>query len=126
VGGALGYLLRRSIALGRISSLEYKAKENLSSADLKAKEAVFTAKDKATSIIAEAQKEERELKQELRRLEERLLKREDTLEKQRVAIEFREAEHKKGLEQIQVIEEEVKALREKTEKELENWRMCPD
>jgi len=52
-----------------------------------------------------------------------LLKREDTLEKQRVAIEFREAEHKKGLEQIQVIEEEVKALREKTEKELEGVKL---
>lgn len=120
IGGVLGYFLRRSIALGQVSSLERKAREGLSSADSKVKEVVLEAKDKAASIIAEAQKEERELKQELRRLEERLLKKEDSLEKQRVGIESREAEHKKELERVQAIEEEVKALKEKTEKELES------
>lgn len=120
LGGALGYFLRRSIALGQISSLERKIREELSSADSKAKETVLTAKDKAASIVAEAQKEERELKQESRRLEERLLKKEDTLEKQRANIESREAEHKRELERIQEIEEEVKNLREKTKKELES------
>ncbi len=119
LGIALGYFLRRSLALGQASSLERKAQEELTSAESKAKEIVLTAKDKAASIIAEAQKEERERKQELRHLEERFLKKEDILEKQKNDVGLREAECKKELEKAQEIENQANISQKKITEELE-------
>ena len=119
LGIALGYFLRRSLALGQASSLERKAQEELTSAESKAKETVLTAKDKAASIITEAQKEERERKQELRHLEERFLKKEDILEKQKNDVGLREAECKKELEKAQEIEDQANISQKKITEELE-------
>src|SRR3989344_3863606 len=83
LGIGIGYIVRRSIAATRVSSLEHKAEAQFSEAETKAKETVLKAQDKAASLIADAQKEARESKSELRQLEERLLKKEDSLEKQR-------------------------------------------
>ena len=119
LGIALGYFLRRSLALQRASSLERKAQEELTSAESKAKETVLAAKDKAASIVAEAQKEERERKQELRYLEDRFLKKEDVLEKQKNDVGLRETECKKELEKARGIEEQANISQKKIAEELE-------
>lgn len=119
VGFAIGYFIRRSVVLGKISSLEREIREKLSSAEQETKEVILTAKEKAAAILAEAQKEEKERKQELRRLEERLLNKEDVLEKQRVELESREEALKKNLTLVAEQENAVKALYKKTQEEME-------
>jgi ribonucrease Y len=119
VGLVIGYFIRRQIALGKISSLEREVQEKLTSAEQEAKEKVLAAKDKASSILSDAQKEERERKQELRRLEERLLNKEDSLERQRVEFESKEEELKKEQQSLEEKQEDVKNLEEKIKTELE-------
>ncbi|MFH0712440.1 MAG: ribonuclease Y [Candidatus Jorgensenbacteria bacterium] len=119
LGVAIGYLIRRQLALGKISSLERKIQEKSSSAEQEAKEVVLAAKTQAASILTEAQKEERERKHELRRLEERLLNKEDSLEKQRVDFESQEGALKKEQVQLKEKEEDFKNLEEKIKVELE-------
>ena len=124
-GLAIGYLIRRQLALSKLSSLERKIQEKSSSAEQEAKEVVLAAKDKAASILTEVQKEERGRKHELRRLEERLLNKEDSLEKQRVDLDSREGSLKKEQSQFKEREEDVKGLEEKIKVELEKVSGLP-
>ncbi len=124
-GLAIGYLIRRQLALSKLSSLERKIQEKSSSAEQEAKEVVLAAKTQAAAILTEVQKEERERKHELRRLEERLLNKEDSLEKQRVDLDSREGNLKKEQFQFKEREENVRGLEEKIKVELEKVSGLP-
>ncbi|MBI4994491.1 hypothetical protein HZC21_02495, partial [Candidatus Peregrinibacteria bacterium] len=76
-GIAFGYFLRLAIAKRIGASLEHKIKADREVAKSEANQIVLAAQEKAATILADAQREDRERKQEVRRLEERLLKKED-------------------------------------------------
>ncbi len=119
LGLIIGYLARVTAAKRLQNSLEKKAETELEEAKSKAKEAVLTAKDEATSIIAEAQKEEKERKQELRHLEERLIKKEDGLDARARDLDRTVANLEAKENAIKEREAEADELHEKTVKELE-------
>ncbi len=118
-GLAIGYGIRVSIAKRLQSSLEKKAEAELESAKSEAKEIVVEAKDKASSILENANKEERDRKQELRQLEERLLKREDLLDQKLRELDNGEKSLKAKENEIKEKESDVEHLRERAVGELE-------
>ncbi len=118
-GLAIGYGVRVSIAKRLQNSLEKKAEAELESAKSEAKEIVVEAKDKASSILENANKEERDRKQELRQLEERLLKREDLLDQKLRELDNGEKSLKSKENEIKEKENDVEHLRERAVGELE-------
>ncbi|MEK7464237.1 MAG: ribonuclease Y [Patescibacteria group bacterium] len=119
IGLALGYFLRRSLALRQKESVESKSEEKLKASETKAKEVVLVAEEKAISILRNAEAEEKERKQELRRMEERLTRKEDSIEAEKKSLGEKEAHLTKEFERVKVVEEEVRVLREESVKELE-------
>ena len=118
-GLAIGYGIRVSIAKRLQNSLEKKAEAELESAKSEAKEIIVEAKDKASSILENANKEERDRKQELRQLEERLLKREDLLDQKLRELDNGEKSLKSKENEIKEKESDVEHLRERAVGELE-------
>ncbi len=118
-GLAIGYGVRVSIAKRLQNSLEKKAEAELESAKSEAKEIVVEAKDRASSILENANKEERDRKQELRQLEERLLKREDLLDQKLRELDNGEKSLKSKENEIKEKENDVEHLRERAVGELE-------
>lgn len=118
-GVILGYFVRIWIALRKKGSLEFKAQERLESAKSEAKGIVLEANEKAASILAEAQKEERERKHDLRKLEDRLLKKESVLERQQSELENLSGKKREELEKLKSLEGEIRSAHEKAVEELE-------
>ena len=118
-GLVIGYGIRVSIAKRLQNSLEKKAEAELESAKSEAKEIVVEAKDRASSILENANKEERDRKQELRQLEERLLKREDLLDQKLRELDNGEKSLKSKENEIKEKENDVEHLRERAVGELE-------
>lgn len=114
-----GFVLRLWIAKRSKASLEQSVQAEFEAAKSEAKQLVVEAKDKATSLIAEAQKEERDRKQELRRIEERLQKKEDSLDVDRKSVEGESKRIREESARIQALETEMKNAHEKAVKELE-------
>lgn len=119
LGIVIGYFLRLGMAKRLHSSLERKAEKELEAARTQSKEIVVEAKTQAASIIAEAQKEEKERKQELRRLEERLIKKEDSLDSSTKELENQNRRIVEKDEEFKKKEGEVKELHEKAIREIE-------
>ncbi len=118
-GLAIGYGIRVSVAKKLQSSIEKKAEAQLESAKTEAKEIVVEAKDKASSILEDANREEKERKQELRQLEERLLKREDLLDQKTRDLDNDGKLLKSKESDIKEKEQDVEHLRERAVTELE-------
>ncbi len=119
LGALVGYFVRYFLATKAKKNVEAEVESALASAKAEAKETLIAAKDEAASVLAEAQKDERERKAELRRLEEHLLKKEGTLEKQQAEAQALVAKKNEELERLGEREKELVAAREKTVKELE-------
>lgn len=114
-----GFYLRTWTAKRSKESIEKTIQSELEAARTEAKEILIEAKDRATSIITEAQKEEKDRKVELRRTEERLIKKEDSLEADRRTVESNEKRVREEMARIQALETEVKQSHEKIMKEME-------
>mgnify|MGYP001600766109 CR=1 FL=1 len=119
LGIIVGYFLRLGMAKRLHSSLEQKAEKELEAAKSQSKEIILEAKTQATSILAEAQKEEKERKQEARRLEERLIRKEDGLEQTAKELENQNRRVAEKENDIKKKDEEVKELHEKAVREIE-------
>lgn len=119
VGIAIGYLSRFWVAKRSQGSLEQKTKKELEAANAQAKEALVAAKEKAASIIADAQKEERERREELRKMEERLVKKEDTLDKERGRLDSESARLRHEGERLGTFETALKERETQASLELE-------
>lgn len=119
IAAAIGYFARYLTALKGKNTLEAKAKDRLNEAEREVKEILLSAKTEASSILSEAQRDERERKQELRRLEDHLLKKEATIDKQQNEVQVLSQKKHQELERLKITEEEIKATKEKTARELE-------
>ncbi len=119
LGIVIGYFIRLGMAKRLHSSLEQKAEQELETAKSQSKEIVLEAQTQATSILSEAQKEEKERKQEVRRLEERLLKKEDSIEETVKQLEGQNRRIVEKENEFKKKEEEVKELHEKAVREIE-------
>ncbi|SHK71974.1 ribonuclease Y [Desulforamulus aeronauticus] len=88
---AAGFLIRKNIAEGKLSSAEAQSKKILEEAekeaDGKRREAVVLAKEEVLKLRNEMEKELRDRRNELQRLERRLLQKEETLDRKMDSME---------------------------------------
>ncbi len=75
-GGAAGYVLRQTLAAGKVGSAESKAERILSEAKNKAQQTAIDANDKALKLVEEAKREEAVRRTELGESQKRIEKRE--------------------------------------------------
>jgi len=108
-GSVVGYVVRKNIAKGQLSTAEGQAEKILSDAQTQAKEITLEAKDKAVQILEEAKKNEQTR-------EAKLIVQEDRIEKREVQIE-------KGLQDVENEKrhllkkaDEIRAIRDETDK----------
>ncbi len=88
---AAGFLIRKNIAEGKLSSAEAQSKKMLEEAEKEAegkrREAVVLAKEEVLKLRNEMEKEIRDRRNELQRLERRLLQKEETLDRKMDSME---------------------------------------
>lgn len=114
VGIALGYVLRKQLAIARANSVEAIAEKKLIEAKNKEQEVVLQAKEKAIKIIDDAKKEEENRRGELRQIQSRLEQREGLFDKKLLEFEDEKTklqQEKDGLrdtkEKIQTIQQDM-------------------
>ena len=91
---AIGFLVRKNIAEGKLASAEAQSKKILEEAEKaaegKRREAVVLAKEEVLKLRNEMEKEIRDRRNELQRLERRLLQKEETLDRKMDSMEKKE------------------------------------
>jgi len=111
-GIAVGYLLRRTVALQQADAAEKKVKDLIFDAKEKERKLLLSARDKALKVIDEAKREETQRRQELSRLRGRLEKREEIFDKKFTEIEKNEKQIEQENQKIVKVKEEIKKIRE--------------
>lgn len=118
-GIAVGYMLRRTIAIKQADDAERKSRDLVYAAKEEQKKILLSARDSALKIIDDAKKEENVRRQEIGRLRERLEKREEIFDKKFIEIERKEKEIQRGNEEVLKIREEIKGIRKDQVEKLE-------
>jgi len=123
IAGAIGYLLRKTIAEAKISSAEEEAKRIISEAErdaeTKKREALVEAKDEIYKMRSDAERENRERRQELQQLERRLLQKEESLDRKSDSLERKEESLQHKQKEIEKMRQEVEVVLDAQRKELE-------
>ena len=118
-GIAFGYLVRQFLLLNRKNSIELRLKQLLVDSKAKAQSIIEEASKKSEAMIEKAKEEERAATLQIRKLEEHLVRKEEILEKRRNEVEQEANQIKTKVEKVQKIQEQLKILSDKKEKELE-------
>ncbi len=119
VGGALGYLIRYLLTMGKKGSVELELKQ----IEFKAKEGaeiiLSEAKKKIEELEKQAKEEAKEREEKLQKSEERLIKKEETLDKRQLDIDQEVNHIKDKVVEIKLIKEKTEALEQEKKLELE-------
>jgi len=118
LGVVIGYVVRYSIGVRIINSLESKLKEDIRRSKNKSQEIILEAKNKAAELLDEVKKEEKNRKVGLDRLEERFLKKDEELSGKEGELKKEREELSAEAKKIEESTAEVKKAREKMGKAL--------
>ena len=109
-GLAIGYFFHMLLSLQKKNSADLKTKQLLLEAKDKAQSVTEEAAKKAQIILDSAKQEEKNSLIQTRKLEERILQREESLEKQRLAVDKDNAEIKDSIEKLKKKKEEIEGI----------------
>lgn len=116
-------IIIKNVSKKKVLELENEAEEKVKRAKADAeslkKEAILEAKEEVHELRNDCDKELRERRNEVQRLERRLIVREESIDKKNDALEQREAEIVKKVEETQLIKEEAEKLYLEQKNELE-------
>ncbi|MDD3925617.1 MAG: ribonuclease Y [bacterium] len=119
----VGYLIRKSIAEGKIKTAEVLAQDIVVNAgreaDAKAKEALLEVKDEQLRLRNELEKENRERRVELQRMERHLTQKEENLERRMSTMEKKEKVLQQRDQENVSIRENLERLEVESRAELE-------
>ena len=119
VGLAIGYYLRRAIALGQRQSIEIDIKQMMVEAKGEGQKVLDEAKVKAEALLAEAREEEKKKIEELKETEKRLIKKDESLDARQRDLDH-EVEALKGkVEEVKKVKERVDGMEAEKLVELE-------
>ncbi|MEA4892773.1 MAG: ribonuclease Y [Peptococcaceae bacterium] len=120
LGVLIGYILRKNLAEGKLSSAEMQAEKLLDdarkSAESVKKETLVEAKEEAYKLKTEMEQEIRERRNETQRLERRLMQKEENLDRKTEQIERKEEVLQKT---EQDLTKQKKSLTEITQKQMQ-------
>ena len=126
-GGAVGYLVRKNVAEGKIATAEEQAIRIVQDAEqtgeAKRKEIMMEAKEEIHRLRSDMERENKDRRNDLQRQERRLLQKEENLDRKIESFERKE-------EKLASKEQRLNAAQEKAEAMLENvrlnWSVFPD
>jgi len=122
-GFGAGYLIRKTIAEGKIASAEIQAKNILDEAnkevERKKRESVLEAKEEILRQRNEMERENKERRNELQRLERRLIQKEESLDRKTEGIERKEEQLSRKDADAEKLKAELSSLCARQVAELE-------
>lgn len=119
VGAVIGYFARQTIAKQQVGTIEAKLQRSAEDAKREAQELLLKAKDKAVTILEDAKKEERVLKQKLLEAQDRLARREEIVDKKLSENEENRKNLEARIERVREIKKEIESLRDEAQTDLE-------
>lgn len=119
VGLALGYIIRKVLAVRSKDTAEAVATDLLNKAKNEEKDILLRAKEQSIKIIEEAKREEKTRHEELKHLQERLEKREGVFDQKILELEGQKQKVEEDRAKFETAREEVKKIREEQFQKLE-------
>lgn len=118
-GFFVGYLVRKSHALGKVSNAEARAEKILTETKAKQKELLLGAQEKALKIIDQAKKEDELRRREINGLQTRLEKRETVFSQKLLELQDKQQQLYDKVNKIEEVKEKIKNIREEQLAKLE-------
>lgn len=119
IGAGIGYVIRKRIALGQVSSAEAQAEKILKEAESKHQKHILEGKEKALKLIEEAKKEDENRRKELRSIQAKLEKGESEYQQRMSELQKRQEELFKKNERLESLKAELTKAREEQIQKLE-------
>ncbi len=116
---AIGYYLRLIISLGKKGSMELDIKQMMLQAKEREKSILDEAQNKAEELLLTARQEIKEKEEANKRTEERLIKKDELLDHRQLEIEKEVEDIKKRIQEIRVIRENTEKIENEKRFELE-------
>ena len=118
-GMALGYILRKLLAVRSRDAAEVEVAKIIATAKNQEKDILIQAKEKGLKIIEEAKKEEQERRKDVQHLQDRLEKRESAFDQKLLELEGVKQKAEEEKQKFETAREEVKKIREEQMLKLE-------
>ena len=122
-GGAVGYLVRKNVAEGKIATAEEQAIRIVQDAEqtgeAKRKEIMMEAKEEIHRLRSEMERENKDRRNDLQRQERRLLQKEENLDRKIESFERKEEKLASKEQRLNAAQEKAEAMLEKRQVELE-------
>ena len=122
-GGAVGYLVRKNVAEGKIATAEEQAIRIVQDAEqtgeAKRKEIMMEAKEEIHRLRSEMERENKDRRNDLQRQERRLLQKEENLDRKIESFERKEEKLASKEQRLSAAQEKAEAMLEKRQVELE-------
>ncbi|MDD4722619.1 MAG: ribonuclease Y, partial [Acidaminococcaceae bacterium] len=123
VGGAIGYLVRKNIAEGKIATAEETANRIVQEAEktgeAKKKEVLLEAKEEIHRLRSEIERENKERRSEIQKSERRLVQKEENLDKKLDSYERKEENLIEQTSKLRDAQDKLEVLYSKQRDELE-------
>ena len=115
VGGAVGFLIRKSVAEKKIRSAEAEAQrvkdEIIKAAEAKKKEMLVEAKEEILKQRSETERELKERRNDVNRLERRAIQKEENLDRKLDNLDKKEETLNKKIKDMEARQEEVEQIK---------------
>ena len=122
-GGAVGYLVRKNVAEGKIATAEEQAIRIVQDAEqtgeAKRKEIMMEAKEEIHRLRSDMERENKDRRNDLQRQERRLLQKEENLDRKIESFERKEEKLASKEQRLNAAQEKAEAMLEKRQVELE-------
>ena len=122
-GGAVGYLVRKNVAEGKIATAEEQAIRIVQDAEqtgeAKRKEIMMEAKEEIHRLRSDMERENKDRRNDLQRQERRLLQKEENLDRKIESFERKEEKLASKEQRLNAAQEKADAMLEKRQVELE-------
>lgn len=122
-GGAVGYLVRKNVAEGKIATAEEQAIRIVQDAEqtgeAKRKEIMTEAKEEIHRLRSDMERENKDRRNDLQRQERRLLQKEENLDRKIESFERKEEKLASKEQRLNAAQEKAEAMLEKRQVELE-------
>ena len=124
VGGAVGFLIRKSVAEKKIKSAEAEAQrvkdEIIKAAEAKKKEVLVEAKEEILKQRSETERELKERRNDVNRLERRAIQKEENLDRKLDNLDKKEETLNKKIKDMEARQEEVEQIKLQELQKLES------
>lgn len=111
VGGAIGYVIRKQVAINQVNSAESKAEKIITDAKAKESEILLQTRDKAIGIIDNAKKDEEARRKEVSHIQQRVERREALFDQKLLELQEKQQKIQEKAAQIDEIKASIQTIK---------------